>query len=337
MDVPVQIPAGTLAWLLEPADPGVRFLALRDLCRLPESDPQLREARREAHRAGPIAAVLAGMEEPGFWMKPGPGYNPKYRSTVWALILLAQLGAAVDEDERIARACTYLLDHALTPGGQFTATGAPSGTIDCLQGNLCWALSALGCRDERLEGAYQWMARSITGDGVAPREDQKAAVRYYAGQCGPGFACGGNYGEPCAWGAVKEVLALAQKPAPQRSRLEQEAAAAGVDFLLGVDPATAGYPSGPAGRPNRSWWKFGFPVFYITDVLQILEALAAHGLGADPRLATLRALILGKRDAQGRWRLEYDYSGKTWVEFGEKGQPNKWVTLRALRALEMAA
>jgi hypothetical protein len=33
--------------------------------------------------------------------------------------------------------------------------------------------------------------------------------------------------------------------------------------------------------------------------------------------------------------MEYDYTGKTWVDFGPKKQPNKWVTLRALRVLKM--
>jgi hypothetical protein len=32
--------------------------------------------------------------------------------------------------------------------------------------------------------------------------------------------------------------------------------------------------------------------------------------------------------------MEYDYTGKTWVDFGPKKQPNKWVTYRALRVLK---
>jgi len=32
--------------------------------------------------------------------------------------------------------------------------------------------------------------------------------------------------------------------------------------------------------------------------------------------------------------LEYDYAGKTWVEFGKKKQPNKWVTMRAAWVLK---
>lgn len=330
---PQQPQQEALDWLLSPDTPGVRYLALRDLLGRPADDPELRAARRAAHAEGPIAAVLAQMEPEGYWLAAGPGYNPKYRSTVWSALLLAQLGASADEDERVARACGYLLGHALTPAGQFTASGSPAGTADCLQGNLCWALLALGCDPERLGPALDWMARSVTGEGVAPRGDTGSPLHYYAGKCGPGFACGSNNQLPCAWGAAKVMLGFAAWPAERRTPLIDRAIAQGVDFLLGVDPATAAYPSGYSDRPSRSWWKFGFPVFYVTDVLQVVEALGALGYGGDPRLAGARALIRGKCGRQGRWALEYDYAGKTWGDFGARGQPSKWVTLRALRAL----
>jgi hypothetical protein len=51
-------------------------------------------------------------------------------------------------------------------------------------------------------------------------------------------------------------------------------------------------------------------------------------------LANTLELIRNKQDDQGRWQLEYDYTGKTWLNFGEKKQPNKWVTLRALKVLK---
>lgn len=324
----------TLDWLLASDTPGVRYLALRDLLQRPAADRELCAARRAAHSDGPIATVLDQMHPSGYWLVPGPGYNPKYRATVWSVILLAQLGAALAEDARIACACDYLLAHALTPGGQFTATGTPSGTADCLQGNLCWALLALGCDPARLEPAITWMARSVTGEGVAPRSAKDAPVRYYAGKCGPGFACGANNGLPCAWGATKVLLALSAWPIERRSPLIERAIARSVAFLCSVDPASAAYPSGYSDRPSRSWWKLGFPVFYVTDILQILEALGALGHGPDPRLAGACALVRQKADQHGRWPLEYDYSGKIWVDVGLKGQPNKWVTLRALRALD---
>jgi hypothetical protein len=106
--------------------------------------------------------------------------------------------------------------------------------------------------------------------------------------------------------------------------------------MFGVDPATADYPCGWASKPSGNWWKFGFPVFYVTDLLQIVEALVRLGYGDDPRLANAMALVLGKQDEGGRWMLEYDYTGKTWVDFGKKKQPNKWVTLRAVTVLKLA-
>jgi hypothetical protein len=314
----------------------VRYLALRDLLDGPRNDPHLLEARHAAHREAPIAVILSNMEELGYWSEPGPGYRPKYRSTVWSLITLAQLGASLEQDRRIERACKYILDLALTDTGQFTASGAPSGTADCLQGNLCAALLDLGSTDPRLDAAFEWMARTVTGEGLAPNTERHAARRYYASQCGPTFACGSNNKLPCAWGGAKVMLAFGKLPPARRTPLIQAAIEHGVEFLFSVDPADATYPSGWSDKPSRNWWKFGFPVFYVTDMLQIVEALVALGYGHDPRLANALQLIRDKQDDQGRWMLEYSYTSKTWVDFGKKKQPSKWVTLRALRVLRQA-
>jgi hypothetical protein len=323
-----------LDWLLEPEDTGVRYVALRDLVKA--GGEELETARKKAHKEGPIASILEKMEKEGYWVTPGPGYNPKYTSTVWSIILLAQLGASVNADARINTAYNYILDQAFCEAGQLSANGAPSGTADCLQGNLCEALLVLGCRDARLDKAYEFMARSVTGEGIAPMTHKTAPLRYYAGKCGPNFACGSNDKKPCAWGAAKVMLAFSKLPKEKHTPVIDRAIAAGVDFLFSKDPADADYPSGYAAKPSGNWWKFGFPVFYVTDILQIVEALVGLGYGRDPRLARALDLVREKQDAGGRWLLEYDYTGKTWVDFGPKKTPNKWVTLRALRVLEAA-
>lgn len=329
-----QLRNDSLPWLLEADDVGVRYRALRDVLKASQDDRSLKSARKAAHREGPIARVLSKMNEEGFWVKAGPGYNPKYRSTVWSMILLAQLGASIREDKRIEQACGYVLDH-MCQGGQFTSitSGAVSGTIDCLQGNLCWSLTAMGCDDPRLMKAYEWLARTVTGDGIAPMEDRDAPVRYYAYKCGPTFACGVNNKLPCAWGGVKVMLAFGKLPQEKRTPLIEKAIRQGAEFFFGIDPATANYPTRTGDKPSRNWWKFGFPVFYVTDLLQLAEAFVSLGYGNDPRLSTTLALIREKQDPEGRWPLEYEYAGKTWGDFGEKKQPNKWVTLRALQVL----
>jgi hypothetical protein len=326
----------TLDWLLEDSDPGVRYLALRDLSEAAPDDTELAQARSLAHKEGPIASILSEMDAQGYWVKPGPGYNPKYRSAVWSLTLLAQLGARIAEDERIGLACDYLMQHALNPRGQFSTNGAPSGTVDCLQGNLCWALLELGVPPERLAQAFDWMARSQTGAGIAPASERDAPLRYYAYKCGPNFACGAHHQLPCAWGAAKVTLALGRLPEGYRTPEIHRAIQMTVDFFFSVELTSALWCAEKGKKPSPDWWKFGFPVFYITDLLQVAEGLAGLGLGRDDRLAPLIELIWSKQDADGRWPLEYDYLGKTWVDFGAKHNPNKWVTLRALRVLKAA-
>jgi len=354
-----QLNANPLPWLLESNSPGVRYLALRDLVTGCKPD-ELAAARTLAHKRGPISTILNAMNEDGYWVKAGPGYSPKYRSTVWSLITLAQLGASVEEDDRVATACGYMLGH-MAAGGQFStlSSGAPSGTVDCLQGNLCWALPELGCDDPRLTVAFDWMARTVSGEGLRPpgkadaawrrgmplpaapalkAQDEAGPPRYYAYKCGPDFACGMNGGLPCAWGAAKVMLAMASLPARRRTPVTKRALKRGVQSFRGVEPTTAMYPFAYGDRPNRNWWKFGFPVFYVTDLLQWAEAAARYGYGRHPQMKSTLDYIRSKQDAQARWSMEYDYlRGKLWLDFGPYRQPNKWVTLRALRVLKLAA
>jgi len=334
-----QLRSDPLPWLLKSDNPGVRYLAMRDLLDLSPDDKKLKSARKLAHKEGPIAHVLSKMNEEGYWQRAGTGYGPKYKSTVWALILLAQLGASMKEDKRIKLACKYYLNHALSPGGQISSmtNNSPSGTVDCLQGNMLWSLMTLGYEDKRMDKAYEWMARTVTGEGVAPMKEKHADIRYYAGKYGPNFACGANNKLPCAWGGVKVLLALSQVPVKARTVLMKKAIKQGVDFFFGVDPSTADYPNGWAAKPSGNWWKFGFPVFYVTDILQIAEAMVASGFGNDKRMQNTLELIRSKQDEAGRWQLEYNYDGKTWMRFGKMKEPNEWVTLRALRVLKAVA
>ncbi len=328
-----------LPWLLEPdeAQPAVRYFALRDLLGCRDDDEDLREARAAVMNTGPVPAILAAQEAEGYWQQPGPGYGPKYRGTVWQVTFLAQLGAD-PADPRVQAGCDYVLSHSIASKGGFTVTGAPSAFIHCLAGNLGAALIDLGRLDDKtLQRALDWQARAVTGEGLAAAEDQDAPDRFYkSGTCGPLFACAANTRLPCAWGAVKAMLALSKVPQRRRSRAIKAAIEQGAEFLLGCDPAVADYPFGYGKRPSSSWFKFGYPIGYVTDVLQILEVMAALGRARDPGLARAFDLVESKQDETGRWKLEYTYNGKTWADVEAKGAPSKWVTLRALRVLRAA-
>ncbi len=318
-----------LSWLLEPdpANPAVRYFALRDLLDRSRDDPEVLRARLDIMATGPVPAILAAQQPEGYWAKAGTGYSPKYRATDWQVIFLGELGAD-PTDERVQRGCEYLLRHSTTTAGAFSYNQAPHGTVHCLNGNLLAALISLGyAGDPRVDAALDWQARAITGEGE---------MRYYlSGTTGPGFACGVNLGQPCGWGATKALKALTAVPADQRTPLVQRAIHAGVEFLLSRDPAVADYPY--TERVSSTWFKFGFPLSYWSDVLESTAVLVDSGHGSDARLANALHLILGKQDDQGRWKLENSLNGKMWIDIEKKGKPSKWVTLRALRVLKRSA
>jgi hypothetical protein len=316
--------SSVVGWLLEKRDPGVRYFALRNLMGAPADDPDVLAARRATLRASPVREILAAQDREGFWVKPGPGYSPKYTGTAWQVIFLGQFGAD-GRDRRVVKAANYVLDHSRSARGGFSATRTPMGMIHCLQGNLGASLLDLGLGDDpRLQQALDWLARSITGEGIAAADEVEADVRYLkSANCGPGFLCSANNRLPCAWGAVPALDALRRIPPRSRGGPARRAIDAGVDFLLSRDPARADYPMGYATKPSGSWFKFGYPLGYV-----------GLGRGGDPRLQRTKELILSKRLPDGRWPLEYDYAGKTWFDLGAKKQPHKWVTLRALTVLQ---
>lgn len=325
--------ADPLPWLLEDRTPAVRHLALRQLLGRPLADPEVVAGRAAAMTSTPIADILANQHPDGYWVKPGAGYGPKYLGSVWQLVFLDQLGADGDH-ARVRLACRYLLDWCPTASGGFGVSSArerrppPSMVIHCLNGNLLRALIGFGwIDDERVQRAIDWQARSITGEGFD---------RYYlSGTSGPGFCCAANEQLPCAWGAIKALSALARIPLSSREPHVTRAIEQGAEFLLSRDPAVADYPAGYGNtKPNSSWFKLGFPSGYVADVLQNLEILGELGFGADPRLTHAADWLLSKQDRNARWKNEYAYNGKTWVDFEKQGQPSKWVTLRACRVLK---
>ncbi|HLC06491.1 MAG TPA: hypothetical protein VJK02_25945 [Anaerolineales bacterium] len=321
---------GVTDWLLEldPENPGVRYFALRDLRNIPEDDRQVREARRRVMRSGPVPDILDAQRSDGTWVKSGSGYSPKYRSTVWQILFLAELGAD-PADARVRKGCEALLRGGLASNGAFSAYARtpPSGAFHCLNGNMLYALQRLGFGgDPRVRTALQWQAGAILGE---------ADIEFYkSGTSGPGFACGVNLGQPCGWGAAKAMNALLQVPPRNRTQRIKRALQAGADFLLSRDPVEADYPY--TDRVSSTWFKPGFPLSYWSDVVEITWILVRMGYAADPRLRRALNWILEKRDDQGRWKLANSLNGKMWIDIEGRGKPSKWVTLRALRVLKGA-
>ncbi|MBI5494509.1 MAG: nitrogen fixation protein NifH [Deltaproteobacteria bacterium] len=317
-------------WLLEPDNPSVRYLALRDLLDRPAKDRELQEARRQIMRSGAVPAILAQQAQEGAWEKPERFYTAKYTGTAWQLIILAEL-MADGTDPRIRQACHLILDlsqdreshgfsvhHAARSGG-----GRHSEVIPCLTGNLVFALLRLGCgaRPE-VQQAVRWMATyQRFDDGIADAPQGWPYDRWEM--------CWGRH--TCHMGVVKALKALAEIPVRARPPAVRRCIANGVEFLLVHHVYKRSHDLARVSKPG--WQRFGFPLMYQTDVLEILLILTQLGC-RDARMQEAVDLLRSRQDAAGRWCLANPPPGRCWVDIEPKGQPSKWVTLRALTVLK---
>jgi hypothetical protein len=312
------IRAEPLPWLLEAENPSARYLALTRLLGCSPDEPRAAEAQAAIPHAMPARAILEAQWSEGYWMGPGIGYSPKFKATTWQVIFLAALGAP--RSESTDRACAYVLAHSRLPDGRFSAYKSAKGAVACLNGNLLRAMLQLGSEDRRVDESLEVLAEMVARD--------RFRCRFNAPSPPPARM---RDGFPCAWGAIKVLGAFAEVPEEERPAGARAAIELGLDFLLNGDLASGGYPA-PTG-PSPLWRRFGFPLGFGSDLLEALEVLGRLGAEQDARLSAAVEVVQGKRDEAGRWRLEQT-PDNTWASFGREGQPNKWVTLRALQALK---
>jgi len=301
-------------WLLGEDNPSVRYFTLTDLLERPPTDTEVRQARAAIMASGPVRKILDAQYPDGYWVKPGLGYSPRYRATVWQVIFLADLGAT--RTAQVEKACQHVFEHTQRPDGAFIANKGKDGAIICLNGNLLRSLRWFGYgHDPRWQRGLDWLTARINR--------------------GEGFCCGYNGRLPCAWGAVKALSAFATLPDGERPPAVQEAIERGVEFLLSYDLVQANYPSG-SGDISPLWFRFGFPSTCVSSILEALLVLTRLGYGQHPRLAGAIEFMLSRQDEEGRWPLEYS-PAPAWASFGQEGQPSRWVTLNALRVLKSLA
>lgn len=325
-----EVPADTLAWLLEPSNPTVRYLALRDLLGRPESDAEISAARADIMTSGPVPKILAKQRRGGYWGVEEDFYvRSLYKGTVWTFILLADL-CADGRAPRVRAACEFLFrlsqDRA---GGGFAYQGSkkfggqPAGVVPCLTGNVAWALERFGLgEDPRTLKAIDWLVRYQRlddGEGPAPKG------KPYDGR----EPCFGRH--TCFMGAAKAVKALAEIPAGRRTPDVRRFLDRAAEYFLkhriykrSHDPS----------RPGKLFWtRLCFPTMWRFDPLETLDLLTGLGV-RDKRLWDAVELVRSKRDASGRWPLENSFEGRTIVPLERLRRPSKWVTLFALRTLK---
>lgn len=74
------------------------------------------------------------------------------------------------------------------------------------------------------------------------------------------------------------------------------------------------------------------------DVLRALDYLRAASVQPDARVEQAIATVIGRRHGDGRWRLDVRHRDTPHEQMaGKVGEPNRWITWRALRVLDWYA
>jgi hypothetical protein len=324
-----ELKADPVPWLLGADNPSVRYLTLVDILGQPAGSPEALEAKKAIMTQGPVPRILDKIQPGGYWETAERFYTAKYKGTAWQFIVLAEL-AADGQDGRIQAARDFLLEYSQDhDSGGFAyrrsvkaGCGAPSEVIPCLTGNMVYAMVKLGYGDdERVRRGIDWINRYQRFDDCTGNTPRGWPYDRYK-------MCWGSH--TCHMGAVKALKALAEIPAAKRSAASKRTLAAGAEYFLKHHVFKRSHDLAKVSRPG--WLRFGYPLMYQTDILEILGILTRLGCRDKRMREALDAVILSQ-DESGRWILASTFNGRFQVNVELKGKASKWITLTALRVL----
>ncbi len=314
-------------WLLEPRDPSVRYWALRDLEGKGSGDAEVSAAQDRLMESPEVRAILAVQKPGGWWMDERDMYLPKYTATTHSLLILAELGTkrtptierGVEHIFRFQRDSGHFL-----PDLPATEKGKASLIKDgcCFDGNILYYLIHFGYLDDSRTQLLLDFTTSF-------HDSENAGWRCRSYPINPANVFSKN----CYMGAAKMLRALSMIPPHERRGKIQTIIDREVENIL--ENGVYSYLRNPDGtRKDKAGWKrFGFPLFYQSDALEVLDTLTRLGYH-DDRMQPTVDLVISARQPDGSWLLENTFNGKMWVKIEEKGRPSKWITLRALRTLK---
>jgi len=341
------IPPTTLSWLLEPENPAVAVLTRRTL--LGESDTAETTALWESrNQYPPVAAILDAQLEDGSWDRPARDYK-KYQGSLWQIHLLGELYADGD-DPRVRKAAQYAFSRQLPDGSWSCSNMRPNGSIACLTSNVARALARMGwAGDERITAALANLVDLY-------RELGEVNCRWALGYQLNGY---------CHMVTAKELLFLGEVPMeswPEGSDEVRDACIARLrekqvfhslpeearqfdEAMWSMKPAErTGYRELFLAehpelhyKPKPGWLRFGYPLSYNSDALEALWALMRVGEAPREEYRLALDVVRGAADKQMRWTLKNTFNGKMLADIETKGQPSKWLTLRALQVMKWGA
>jgi hypothetical protein len=249
-------------------------------------------------------------------------YAPNFKSTLWTLILLADLKAPVDLPQ-VRPALQLITEHFYNPeDGIFGFPAKTRFPIPCLNGNLLYLLHYFeAAQPERLDRTIAFFAaaqRFDDGDFKTPK-----SYPYLSN-----IFCYGRH--TCYWGVTKLLKGISFIPKIQRTQTAQQLIENCIEFVLQHEVCFSSHHRDEL--LHRDIGKLTFPNAWRSDFLEILWLLAREEVH-DHRMSRALELLGSKRQAGDFWELEK--SMNFIVSTGQIGCANPFITERASEVLEV--
>ncbi len=317
----------TIDWLLEPDNPSVRYWTLQYLQDKTPNHPEVVQAQDSVMESSCVRNILEKQREEGHWEQYHDMYLPKYTTTTHNLLILAEFGAKKTSQIEKAMEYIYLFQR---DSGHFlmdlpkTDKGKASTVKDgcCYDGNILFYLVHFGYLDDPrtkklIDFQMDYHSDDVGGWKCRAFPIDKSKV----------------FPVNCFMGRMKVLKAFSRIPQNNWSKDMKRIINQEVEIVL--ENEIYKYLRNPDGsRKEKAGWKrFGFPLFYQSDILEVLDILTALGV-QDDRMQESIDYTISAKEPSGRWLLKDTFNGKMLCEIDTKNEPSKWITLRASSVLK---
>jgi len=292
-------------WLLD-ADPSIRWQVMRDLTDAPTE--VIAAGRSRVASEGWGARLLDQQRADGQW---GDGTTtPFWWSNMYTLLFLRDLG--VDPASSRAKGAIELVRSSVTWGPRFGNSPFFEGEVEpCINGRVVALGAYFGERSDRL--VDRLLNEQLSDGGWNCQAPPSVHSSFHTTIC----VLEGLLAFERAFGATASVT---------------DARLRGQEYLL-KRRLLRRLSTGDIVNP--AWTQFAFPTLWHYDVLRALDYLRAAKVQPDERIEDAVARVRERRQDDGRWLLDVRHRNTIHEELAGSGvgEPNRWLTLRALRLL----
>lgn len=247
-------------------------------------------------------------------------YVPNFKSTLWTLILLADMGISPNNPQ-LLKPLQILSSHFYDDKVGIFTIGKSHFPIPCLNGNMLYLHAYYRAEDQdkldRLIDFFEKYQRFDDGDYKTP-----STFPYNSNK-----SCYGSH--TCYWGVVKLLKGISFIPVEKRSDKTKQLSQRCIEFILQHEVCYSSHKPSLFLHPNIH--RLTFPNMYQSDFLEILWILMREGV-VSPQLNRAIELLESKRKNDGTWPLERPIKNLI-VSLGKKKVEREYITPRALEVM----